>query len=92
MKSLTKRMQEIVDLMNEGWEIGRSISCDSRVWIQSNGVGRGGESQTVHSNTFFGLLNRNVIECTSSTFPTAKYRLSEKWANRAATDAAGTDV
>jgi uncharacterized protein YjhX (UPF0386 family) len=73
---LSKRQQEVVDLLSDGWEIGFSNTFNGSVWIQKGGVGRGGETRNVHTATVFALLDRGIIMCVRSGFPTSCYRLT----------------
>lgn len=77
MKKLSETQIEIIKLMREGWQLGVSLSMDSRYWIQKDGVGRGGETKKVTSPVYHGLKERGVLECVDNDFPTAKYNLNE---------------
>lgn len=77
MKKLSKRQQEIIDLLADGWEIGWSLTMDGGVWIQKSGTGRGGgESRKVNASTALALRSMGKIECVEYKFPTARYRLT----------------
>lgn len=76
---LSQRQQEVIDLMKAGWELGRSIGgLTNRSWMQKDGLGRGGETKDVHSNTFFALEDKGLIEVEYEKYPRAKYRLTNK--------------
>ena len=75
---LSPVQQKVIDLMKQGWEMGVSMTMDSRVWLQEDGVGRGGKSQKVNANTFFSLCSKGLIELKAQSFPTSKYGLTEK--------------
>lgn len=74
---LSPRQQEVIDLMNDGWEMGVSVTMDSRCWLQKNGVGRGGKTLRVHGGTFNSLWDKGLIEPCEYSFPTRKYRLAK---------------
>lgn len=77
MKKLTETQIEVIKLMRKGWQLGCSLTMDSRTWIQKDGVGRGGETKKVSKSVFHGLKDRGVLECVDNDFPTAKYNLNE---------------
>ena len=77
MSKPTKKQMEVLTLMNEGWEMGFSNTMNSRVWLQKNGVGRGGESMDVHINTFNGLHLRGLVRRKEYKFPTSEYVLTD---------------
>ncbi len=77
MKKLTKLMQEVIDLMKNGWELAQSDTYEGRTWIQNGGAGKGGESRRVNANTFQALYSRGLIEITNRKFPTVKYGLKK---------------
>ena len=72
---LSPAQQTVVDLMADGWELGASMTFDSRCWLQHGGIGKGGEMKNVRSSTFSALLYKRVIVQTSREFPTATYSL-----------------
>lgn len=74
-KKLSKAQQTVIDLMNEGWEMGVSKGYYSRIWLQKNGVGKGGESKNVHLNTFCALRDIGLIEINREGYPTDVYGL-----------------
>ena len=52
---------EIIQLLKEGWELGRStIARDSHCWLQKK-LCCSEESEEIHSATFFSLLNKGII-------------------------------
>ncbi len=76
MRKLTPIQQEVIDLINQGWELGSSITLDGRCWIQKGGLGRGGgESKKVSSSTVRTLEYLGYIERGEKHFPTLHYRL-----------------
>lgn len=76
MKKLSKRQQEVVDLLSDGWEIGWSGTFDGSVWIQKGGAGRGGPTMKVHAATAVALRSMGLIVCVKEGFPTSRYGLS----------------
>lgn len=75
MRKLTPIQQEVIDLINQGWELGSSVSLDGRCWIQKGGLGKGGETKTVSSSTVRTLEYLGYIERGERHFPTLHYRL-----------------
>ena len=68
---------EVITLMREGWELGRSMSFDGSAWLQKGGWGKGGETRDVWSNTMQSLYRSGLIELESEKYPTARYRLTD---------------
>lgn len=74
---LSKKLIEILQLMNNKWQLGRGE--DGKYWLQLNGIGRGGKTKWLHGRTQIGkLLNLNFIESCGWSFPTTKYQLTDK--------------
>lgn len=73
---ISKAQQRVVTLMEEGWELGWSSSIGGRIWLQKNGVGRGGETERVLPATAMALIKAGIIVCDKPSFPTSKYRLT----------------
>ena len=74
---LTKRQQEVIDYMSDGWALGASHALSSHIWLQKDGLGRGGDCVDVHAATFNGLHRRGMIVSAGYGFPTTKYVLTE---------------
>ena len=74
---LSKAQQKVVDLMKEGWELGKSQSMSGRAWLQKDGVGRGGPVEKVNTNTFWSLYKKEIIKLKKQSFPTSIYELKE---------------
>ena len=90
MKKLSKAQQEVVAMMENGWELGVSTSFDGRSWLQKGGCGKGGETKTVSIRTFSALRDAGLIESSGRSFPTEKYRLrSNSGINRSREAASG---
>lgn len=75
MRKLTPTQQEVMDLINQGWELGSSSGIDGGCWIQKGGLGKGGKSKPVSSSTVHTLEYLGYIERGASHFPTLHYRL-----------------
>lgn len=69
---LSKAQQELLNLMNSGWELGRYGGAEPRYSIQEGGLGRGGKAKTVNIKTVWALLDRRLIKQVndSSWYPT----------------------
>lgn len=74
---LSETQKQIISLMREGWELGASHTFTGWAWMQKDGLGKGGESRNVKSNTFFALIKLNLISCPERHFPHSKYELTE---------------
>lgn len=75
MKS--KKLEEILRLMNSGWELGCGHS--GGYWLQKGGIGRGGECIWIHGRTNVYLLRgEDLIAPYGKEFPTQKYHLTDK--------------
>jgi hypothetical protein len=74
--TLSKAQQRVIDLMQQGWELGTSQALDSRSWLQKDGIGRGGDTEDVHGSTFHALYVRKLIELNGSDFPSQRWRLT----------------
>ena len=78
MKGLSKVQQHVVDLLGQGWELGVAQGIDPRAWLQQGGLGRGGKTEDVRSNTLYALWKRGAIVLKSDKFPTTRYELAPK--------------
>lgn len=77
MRKLTPIQQEVIDLMNRGWELGADLSVSGRCWLQKGGLGKGGKSKNVNSSTVRTLEYLGYIERGERRFPTLHYKLKE---------------
>jgi len=79
MTKLSKKLKEILELMNTGWELGIDHFNQERRWVQKGGCGFGGESKDIHKNAnikfliFDGLIKSNGYD-----YPTETYRITNK--------------
>lgn len=78
MVKLSKTQQDVVDKMQSGWELGVSMGSETRCWLQKGRLGRGGETKTVHYNTFWSLWNKEIIVLVGLKYPLRRYKLVEK--------------
>ena len=63
---LSKRrmsVDEIIELMRAGWELGLSDTYTERprVWLQKDGLTRGGDTQSVHRSSLNAALRTGRI-------------------------------
>lgn len=59
---LTKGAQEVLTLLQSGWELGvRSQLLGRRVFIQNGGIGKGGESRKVREAVYQALATGNHL-------------------------------
>ena len=77
MSKPTKAQMKVLTLMVNGWELGVETSINGSVWIQKNGLGRGGKTEKVHINTFNGLYTRRLIKEKKYGFPHSVWELTD---------------
>lgn len=58
---LSDAQKEVIRLMREGWELAISYGLYSGSWMQSNGIGNGGNSKDVRFNTASALIDKKLI-------------------------------
>jgi len=76
---LTAAQTRVVELMEQGWELGESVSISfGGAWLQKGGVGYGGSSEKVSRATVHALVSKKVIVCTDHSFPTRTYVIRRK--------------
>ncbi len=76
----TAAMRKVIELMQTGWELGRSrgASTGRSWWLQKGGCGRSGSSIDVKAQTAWGLWERRLIELNKEGFPTSTYKLNRR--------------
>ena len=85
MKKLSKKQEEVVDLMKQGWELGSywinvSPSNMKIVYkLQKDGLGKGGESVKVNKKVMSSLWEKDIIDykANKSTDYRDRYKLSK---------------
>jgi hypothetical protein len=75
---LSPVQREVLRLMSSGWELGEDMGTNSHAWVQKGGLGRGGETKKVNSNTVYALWREKYIEIVKEAFPTRRFKLTEK--------------
>ena len=75
MRKLNPIQQEVIDLINQGWELGSDTTINGRCWMQKGGLGKGGESKNVSHSTVHVLEYLGYIERGERHFPILHYRL-----------------
>lgn len=78
MNKPTKVQLTVIDLMQKGWQLGWSMSFDSRAWLQKGGIGRGGDCKYVSQSTVLSLWRKGLIEKDEEKYPTKTFKLTEK--------------
>lgn len=73
---LSKRQQELVDLMKSDWQLGKSMGFSGRYWLQKGGCGKGGESKDVNANTAYALYKAGLIAVDVEKWPLRTYKLT----------------
>lgn len=71
----TKKQQEVLDLMHEGWELGSDMGWNPFAWLQKNGLGRGGATVKVSMATLHSLRDKGFIRLASTNYPLRRYEL-----------------
>lgn len=61
-KKLSWAMQNVVDFMSAGYELGTSGGLRAHAWLQRPGLGRGGTTKSVSWATFHALFSRQMIQ------------------------------
>lgn len=51
----------VLQLLAEGWELGVSAGFSPRVWMQKNGLSRGGETEDVNWNSMHSLRDSGTV-------------------------------
>lgn len=74
---LSKTQQQVIDRLKEGWELASSMDMDPVVWLQENGIGKGGVSEKVRWGTLQSLLRLKVIRRSTREYPVTHYVLVE---------------
>jgi hypothetical protein len=78
-KKLSPAMQKVIDLMRDGYELGRSTGYMSSCWLQKGGLGRGGHCVSVNENTFHALYDRGLLKRVSRELESpTRYELVSK--------------
>ena len=72
---LSKNQQKVINLLEQGWELGQRSGIDGGCWMQRNGLGKGGESLNVSSATVIALYKRGLIKHTYG-FPWSTWTLA----------------
>jgi len=78
---LSKVQLEVIRLMKEGWELGRSSGFRPSWWLQKNGLGKGGETKRIMNfSTCLKLYDLGLIYKPSPKleFPTEHWALTDK--------------
>ena len=78
--NLSPAQQKVIDLMKEGWGLGRSqtIGTIGVCELQQGGVGMGGKTQRVRRDVVRHLERNRLIKQTGEFFPTQIFTLTDK--------------
>ena len=77
-RKLSLLQQHVIDRLQEGWELGQSMTTGGHCWMQRGGLGKGGTAENVLNSTLYALVRRNLIEVVERQFPTRRYALTSK--------------
>ncbi len=75
---VSKVQLDILQKMNDGWELGFYQGFNASCRLQEGGIGRGGKVQTVNTNTYYSLRREGLIVISKEDYPTDKYAIGEK--------------
>lgn len=78
---LSKKQQEVIDLMKQGWVLKSSATADTGSWLvaPSRKATLSQEYKNLHSNTVFSLFDRGLIkQKPGERFPSVEYVLTEQ--------------
>ncbi len=68
---------QVIEMMRQGWELGRDMTSGG--WrIQKGGLGFGGATLTVHSNTACALIKAGRIMSLRRQWPREHFGLKEE--------------
>jgi len=76
MKKPSKAQALVLQRLADGWALGIAGGLNSRVWMQKDGLGRGGETANVSVATFTVLRERGLITKIRDGFPSSEYGLT----------------
>ena len=74
---LTDQQRHILELLNDGWQIGTGSAPGDRNWIQQGGAGRGGKTEDVKRADIDALFNQRLIFQSKRSFPTSTIDITE---------------
>ena len=69
---------EVLTLMNQGWELGRSEGFFESTWLQKDGLGKGGPTKRISIATLYSLVKKGYILHTKTIYPNNYYVLTTK--------------
>lgn len=74
---LGEKQKEILNLMNNGWELGRNLTMQGNYWLQKGGCGRGGETKhDISPDSVHGIYKKGLIRVNKKSFPLETYELT----------------
>ena len=76
---LTPAQQHVVDRMRAGWALGLTLTPTGHSWLQQGGLGHGGPTEPVHTNTLHALYRRGVLQSGRRVFPVEEFHLTAAW-------------
>jgi len=75
---LSPAQQTVIDLMSDGWQLGRDMGFQGTCWLQQGGVGRGGKTKPVSSATLMALYREGIIVPVDYHWPMEKFGLKSE--------------
>lgn len=72
MAKISSKQTEVLRLMAAGWSLG----VHAGVWLQRDGIGRGGPTLKVRKDVFGALCRRGLVTKIRQGFPSSEYGLS----------------
>lgn len=79
-KKLSATQIWVLELMQDGYELGQSSGFGKRVWLQKGGCGKGGDVKNISSSTLHAMINLKLINAKpgQGAFPNPRiYQLTE---------------
>ncbi len=79
-KKLSTAQQRVVNLMEQGYQLGRHrrMVGGSAYRLQEGGIGKGGKSEKTTKTVVLAMLNAGVIEVDQQGWNTSTYLLVNK--------------
>ena len=77
--TLSPAQQHVVERLRSGWALSLTLTPTGHYWLPQGGLGRGGATESVHTNTAYALRIRGVIQSIRRAFPVEEFQLAAEW-------------
>lgn len=72
------RQRKILQLMADGYELGRDTAFRGSWWLQKGGLGKGGKTEhNIQKEVCYALCEKGYIRSKYRRFPTEAFELTE---------------